>query len=237
MEQTIVTTKQKVWKISKIVLTVIFYLFIALMLLFSIATLGTKTKRDIPNLFGKGMLAVASDSMEGSKPDSFKKGDLIFVKVLTEEAKQTLEPDQIITFYDHEKKALNTHRILNVNKDSEGKVTSFDTYRDKDNGKDDTDRLLVDVVGLYQGSRLKGFGNVISFMQSQLGFALIVIVPVIIMLAWNGYLLMKNVFVIKKEKMMEENESEKERMRAELLEQLRQEQESKSVEVENKPKE
>ncbi|HBP25959.1 MAG TPA: hypothetical protein DD618_03305, partial [Acholeplasmatales bacterium] len=65
----------KVKKIVKIVLNVLFYSFIAVLLLFSIANMRIKTNADIPNIFGRGFLAVISDSMEGDQDDSFNQGD------------------------------------------------------------------------------------------------------------------------------------------------------------------
>ena len=47
------------------------------------------------------------------------------------------------------------------------------------------------------------------------------------MLIYNGYLLMNSVFLIKKKKLTQENEADREKMKAELLEQLRKEQELK----------
>ena len=75
----------------------IFYIFIALLLLFSISTLRENKDTDnpqIPNIFGIGFLNVhpQADSMEGdNKETSIYRGDLIFVKTLTLEEKLALK--------------------------------------------------------------------------------------------------------------------------------------------------
>ena len=62
--------QEKKWfKISKIVLNVIFYTLIVVLLLFSIANINKKDQFSVPNLFGKGFSTVVSPSMEGSQKE------------------------------------------------------------------------------------------------------------------------------------------------------------------------
>lgn len=121
-------------RIVNICLNVLFYAIIILLVLFSIANLQVKdSTSDIPNLFGKGYLAVTSDSMNGTHEDSFDTGDLINVRVISKkEAKATkqiaaLEVGDIVTFYtekgDSPTMGLNlpggfvTHRIVYISAD------------------------------------------------------------------------------------------------------------------------
>ena len=48
-------------------------------------------EEDIPNLFGRGYLAVLSDSMTTDGEDSIDKGDLLYVRILTDETRAKLE--------------------------------------------------------------------------------------------------------------------------------------------------
>ena len=99
----------------KIGFNILFYAFIAGLIIFSIININVKTNADIPNFFGNGYLSVRSDSMEGLREDSFKKGDLVLVKLLDkEEEKASLQVGDVITFYDMNLQMLNSHRIVDV---------------------------------------------------------------------------------------------------------------------------
>ena len=129
-----------VLKILKIVGSVIFYLIIFFIFLVSIANIRAGKKEDaMPNIFGRGYLTVASNSMEGSQSDSFNQNDMIVVKNLStdksrESASKNLKVGDIITFYDKSlqtNKKLNSHRIVLINKDSSGNVTTIYTMGDR----------------------------------------------------------------------------------------------------------
>ncbi|MDX9808505.1 MAG: hypothetical protein RBS87_08130, partial [Acholeplasma sp.] len=107
-------SKSNMLNVLKIVGNVLFYTLIVLLLLFSISNLSVKTNKDVANIFGRGFLPVISDSMEGNNSDSFDKGSLVFVKLLSESQKEELEIGDIVTFYDLNLSALNTHRVVYV---------------------------------------------------------------------------------------------------------------------------
>ena len=87
-------------KVLKIVGNVFFYLVIIFLLIFSIANIKVKKESDVPNVFGRGFIAVIRDSMEGNEEDSINEGDLIFVKMLDEKGIANLEIGDIVTFFD-----------------------------------------------------------------------------------------------------------------------------------------
>lgn len=140
------TTKEKVIFGLKIGGNVIFYLVIIALFLFSIMNINAGGSGRAPNLFGKGMLSVQSNSMEkmGDYPNgytdeydnykikSFSKGDLLYVDVLSTKDKKNLKVGDVITFETtiNGKTALNTHRIVYVAYDSEGNMQSFCTQGD-----------------------------------------------------------------------------------------------------------
>lgn len=91
-------SKFKIKNVLKIAGNVLFYTLIVLLLLFSISNLSIKSNKDIANIMGRGFLPVISDSMEGNNPDSFNKGSLVLVKLLSESDKDELQVGDVITF-------------------------------------------------------------------------------------------------------------------------------------------
>ena len=119
-------TKALVKKILVIVGNVVFYSLVILLFLFSLMNINAGNgSENFPNLFGKGMLSVESNSMErksgGYHPEGWdeyyigeiKKGDLVYDDVFNGDI-NSLKIGDVITFYDATIKALNTHRIVFV---------------------------------------------------------------------------------------------------------------------------
>ncbi len=216
----------KTVRIVKIALSSIFYFIIALLLLFSFASLTRRTEKDIPNIFGLGFLAFheEADSMVGPNKDSFNPGDLVFVKVLSKKKQEKLdlalmkEQGVVVSFYDYNIKSINTHRVYEYDE-------LTDTIRTKGDNRPADNFFLDrgDIVGVYSG-KIKGAGKVIAFMQTQMGFAVVVVLPMLILLAWQGYKLIRNVFEVKEETLKESleqaREEERERIKRELLEEM-----------------
>lgn len=226
--------------ILKIVGNVVFYTLIFLLLVFSIANLQMKTDADIANVLGRGFLPVLSDSMEGDNPDSFNKGDLLFVKLLNEEDKQEIEVGDVITFFDLSISALNTHRVVEIT--SQYIVTQGDKAYDlnpyvpggNNTNKDYQVVTFVNIKAVHTGT-LPGVGSAITYLQTPTGFAIFVIAPVVLLLAYQGYVLTKTLLAVNKEKIEAKHavdkeqllEAEKERIRKELLEELKKEESNK----------
>lgn len=219
----------KIIKGLKVGVQVLFYIIIGALLLFSIATLTQKRKDQIPNLFGFGFLSVASDSMDGDQKNSFKTGDLVLVKVLNKNQRANLNFDKmtekgtIVSFYDYNLKAINTHRVVD-----NGTLANGEEYVQTQGDKEglDPDEFLLerkDIVATYRG-KIKGFGKAIAFTQTQIGFAVVVIVPMLLLLFWQGYILISDIYTVKSEQLKEdlekEREEERERIRQELLEEM-----------------
>lgn len=212
-------------RITKIVLNVIFYTLIALILLYSIVVITSRGASDIPNVFGNGFLAVETDSMVGDNEDSFNPNDLIFVKILKDDEKRNLQVGQVITFIDHSRQGrLNTHRIIEVRPDG------VRTQGDNASGPDLFITSYDDIVAVYQG-KIGGLGGFVLFLQTQLGFGLVVLLPIFLLLIYQGIVLFMHIYELKREKLLieqkelqekakQELEAEKERIRQELLKEL-----------------
>ena len=254
-EKTIKTPKQKVWFGVRIALNVIFYTIILLVLLFSISNIRAKNENDrIPNVFGLGYLNVLSDSMDGDFDNSFKAGDMIIVKTASEKKIAKLKVGDIVTFLDYNLQsnkgastALNTHRIVYINKEANIFYTVGDKAMKLSNGFDITtlndDNCLStlqqvfgvngfqafgssEIRGIYSG-KWSGFGSVIQTINNH--FVAIIIVPIAILLVLELGYLIYNIMKVREEKLKKDlkpeadlvmTDDDKEKLKAELRAQL-----------------
>lgn len=238
-------TENKAWKIISIVLNCIFYLFIALLLIFSISNLKMKDELSIPGLFGRGYLTVQTSSMDGEEKDSFTKNDLIYVKVVTDKNREkktkNLEIGDIITFayYSDEigRTILNTHRIVDKRFDSEnnlifvtqGDKIAMDITRkyEKVPSVEKADDYIScyetvsykDVKAIYTG-KWSGFGKTMKFLQSPNGFLVCIVLPTALFFIFEAIMLVMNFNKIRNQKKelatASEHEEEMANMKAEL---------------------
>lgn len=221
----------KTKKIINIVVDVVVAVILALVLLLAISAITSKAKGydGYTAIFGKAYVAVASDSMKGDKEDNFSKGDMIAVKLLSEDEAKNLKVGDIITFRtnqitDNETWVLNTHRIVEIQENATYYVTHGDNNPDGANER----VYFSDIVGIYTG-KASGIGHVFLFMNSTWGFFACVVVPSLLVVI---YFAINLVLVVLKEKKVqavaaqEEQEQkladEKERMRREILAELSQ---------------
>ncbi|MDX9691116.1 MAG: hypothetical protein RBT45_01595 [Acholeplasmataceae bacterium] len=242
----------KAIKVLKISFNIIFYLIIITLILFSIANTKLKSTSDIANIGGRGILTVLTGSMDGNEENSFSTKDLLFVKVLSDGEKEDLQEGDIITYFKSSISGLNrpgliTHRIYEITEDDEGEtvyitlgdaspevpqegspayVTFAETYFDAIH--------YEDVIAVYTG-QVKNAGSAMKYMQTPTGFAITIVLPVFILLIVQGSILIKNIMGISKEKLklkyeteqqeaLVNLEAEKEKMRQQILEELKKEQ-------------
>ena len=206
----------KTKKILKIVLNVVVYVIFALVLLLTVLVIASG-KKGYTSMFGTAFVAVETDSMDGNRDDSFKKGALLKVKVLKDEEKLALKEGDIISFYDliDGKRVINSHRIVEVW--GEGEVTVFRTQGDKEGAPvDSTSRTLDDVIGKVK-SHSNGTGKFFLFLRSTAGFVVCVILPCLLLVGYCVYDFVKAILEQKKK----EKTDDKERLKQELLEELR----------------
>lgn len=234
-----------VGKIGKIILNVLFYTFIAFMLIFSIANIRKKTNAEIPNIFGRGFLSVQSDSMDGNKSDSFKQGDLLFVKIIKEKDIAKLQIGDIVTFYDKRIKAINTHRIVDYSEDRKFFVTqgdkkamerAYDSEHPENNDSNTYETIHASEVIAKHTSTWKGAGTKLDYIQDPKGgFALVIVLPTAILFATELFILIRSIMKMNREKLEAKHaekliaseeelqkrlEAEREAMRQELLKEL-----------------
>ena len=188
---------QKFKKVVNIIIDVL--IVIMLIISATVAAMSLASKNDgISNLFGYAPLSVQSDSME----PTFEQGDLIISKVVYENT--VINEGDIITFNEDVGGAqfVNTHRVIKV--DESGGI-AFYTTRGDNAPKDSTETVpKIDVLAVYTGTNLKGVGNVYDFLTSQLGFFLVILLPLILFFIYEVLRVIRNLMEYNREKAFNE---------------------------------
>lgn len=219
-------------KTLKKIINVIVDILVILVLIISILVVVlaiTSKSSGVPNLFGYAPMSVQSNSME----DTFYEGDLIIGKMSTE-ASDRFKEGEIVTFYQKidGKDMLNTHRIVEVIKDDG--IEYYRTQGDNPQTNPEPDAELkkpTDILAVYTGTKFSGVGHFFSFIRTQLGFFLVILLPMILFFVYEAVRVIMNVIAYNKEKAAEEaaaavanselTEEQKQRAIAEYLAQQR----------------
>ena len=114
---------------------------------------------------------------------TFRAGDLIIIRKCDP---QTLKEGDIVTFHTiiNNEFALNTHRITEIQ--DLGGARSYVTKGDNNELADIHMIADGDIVGKYV-CHLAGFGKVMSFLSSSLGFLLVIVLPLLIFFIYQVY--------------------------------------------------
>ncbi len=192
-------------KVVKRIINITVDVLIVLILILSIlmVTMSLTTQNSgVPNLFGYAPLNVLTDSMEGT----FDSGDLIFSKV-TNDLSYEYEVDDVVSFhFDYEgTERINTHRIIEVIKDDG--ITYYKTKGDNNNLPDPDLITSADILAKWTGAKISGFGNVLEFLQSKLGFGLCIVLPMAIFFIYEAVRVVMNIVAYNKEKAIEAAQS------------------------------
>lgn len=235
--------------ILKIVGNVLFYAVIITLLLFSIMNINAGSKNGgFPNIFGRGFLSVQSNSMKrnGYLPEQydeyeigeFEKGDLLLVKVVNSKNIDELELGDVITYFDKDLNNLNSHRIVNINKDTSGKLISFSIQGDFSASlkgiydPSDPSKALFNMTLEEQGDVFtfnstnfdlikgvvtgvnSGAGKVLENIQQN--WLWYFVLPVLVFLLFEVFMVVKNIMDLKGAKQKAELANDKEAMMADL---------------------
>ena len=179
------------------VVVVIAVLMVILTMLSFFGTIGGEEK-DSKGIFGIKPYVVLSGSMDRV----FPAGSLIFVEDIDDY--QSLQVGDIITFKAStnsttvSKDTIVTHQIVNVlmSKDSDGNefLYAFETKGTENNANDPLiyhQYFETAILGKYVG-HVAVVGYVINFLQSKLGFFLLIAIPLLLIIAFQ----MKNIIVV-----------------------------------------
>lgn len=253
-KQTEVKVKKTPKELTKFILTivgnVVFYAVIIMLFLFSIMNINAGNDgKGFPNLFGNGFLSVQSDSMNGESTeyeiDSFKTGDLVKVKVFKDKDCSNLEVGDVVTFYDPKLEALNTHRVVYVHDDNsyvicQGDQVAMNDVLKFDVGLSQESKYFLESQGHTQTVTPESIKGVVTGVSEGAGTTLdniqknwlfIFVIPVLVFLLIEIFLVVKNIMDLKgakqkaemandKDAMMAELEAQKEAMRQQILAEL-----------------
>lgn len=134
-------------------------------------------KDEVPSVGGYLPLIVLTDSMY----PVIESGDLIICHTIEGE---DVKMDDIISFFDPAGNGTSivTHRVIEI-VEEEGQLM-FRTRGDNNNTEDKDLVPAENLVGIYR-SRIDGAGNVAMFMQSTTGLIICVVLPIILLVAYD----------------------------------------------------
>lgn len=190
-------------KILNVFIDIIVVVILVVSILVVILSLTSKSS-GVPNLFGIAPITVVSNSME----DTLKVNDLIFCESRTDKAYDDYEVGDIVTFYqqiDGEDR-LNTHRIVEVTKDKNNGISYYKTQGDNKDTNPEPDKELktgADILAKYTGNKIGGVGAFFSFIRTQLGFFLVILLPMIIFFVYEAVRVIMNIIAYNKAKAIE----------------------------------
>lgn len=185
-------------KILNIVVDILIIILLAISVLVAALALASKAN-GIPSVLGYAPLSVQSDSMV----PEFEQGDLIISRVVEDEY-TILEVGDIITFaMDVDGYTVyNTHRIVEVQQ-ADG-FTYYITKGDNNDVPDEEPVLSYSVAAVYNtGICLEGWGTIYDFITGQLGFFLVILLPLIIFFLYEVFRVIRNLIAYNKEKAYE----------------------------------
>lgn len=189
--------KKTLKRILNVIIDVIVMLIMIVSVFIVVLSLTSKSS-GVPNILGIAPLSVQSDSME----DTFTTGDLLLSQV-TNDPGETYEVGDIVTFpiEINGESVLNTHRIVEVIEDDN--ITYYRTQGDNKNTNPEPDidlQTASTIVAKYTGTKIPGLGNVLSFIRTQLGFFLCVLLPMIIFFVYEAVRVVMNIIAYNNEK-------------------------------------
>ena len=191
-------------KVLKRIFNIMIDIIVVLILIVSVlvVTLSLTTESSgVPNIFGIAPLSVQTQSME----DTINPGDLIFCSLT--EIDDEFQKDDIVAFpiEINGEQVLNTHRIVEVVEDEN--IVYYKTQGDNKETNPEPDKDLQTsstIVAKYTGTKIPGLGNVLSFIRTQLGFFLCVLLPMILFFIYESVRVVMNLLAYNKEKAFEE---------------------------------
>lgn len=152
------------------------WLLFALLIIMAFLVISTRMSGGEQTMFGYQLKTVLSGSME---PD-IQTGSIIAVKPGGDMTR--FETGDVITFIKDEEGNLVTHRVIEVNGKDEN--LHYITKGDNNNAVDMEPVLHQNVVAEYTGFTIPYVGYILSYAQSKLGSALLLIAPGILFLGY-----------------------------------------------------
>jgi signal peptidase len=185
-------------KIGTIFIDIFVVAILVISVLTTIASVSSRTS-GVSSLFGYTLLSVQTDSME----PVIRPGDLI-VGRLNADGGQEYEVGDIVTFQMLVDRTLiyNTHRI--IARETVGDEVFYTTQGDNAAEADREQIVSGDIISAYQNIRIPKLGTVMDYLQTQLGFFLCVLLPMILLFCIQLGGFVRNLIVYNREKAAEE---------------------------------
>ena len=210
-------------KILNTVINVMIVLVLIVSLLIAVMAISSKAN-GISTIFGYTIQPIQSDSMKGGSPDGYPEGDFshgdLMIAKATDFNPAEYNKGDIVTYVSTDsngQRMLIVHRIVDVAKNENGD-TVYQTQGDNretspvPDQQDEKDYLKSWDIGSvyytegYTGKILKGWGAPLDFLRTQLGFFLVVLLPMIIFFLYELIRVVLNFTNYKKAKADEEKE-------------------------------
>lgn len=175
--------KKGIKKIGAAFVDVIIVALVLLSIIISISSITAKANNGVPDLFGYTPFSVQTNSMQ----PTMSKGDYIFVEECDNEM---LQVGDIVTYFTiiEGQRVINTHRIVNVY-NSDGMI-QYQTQGDNKETNPEPDAMLLapgDVIGKFTGTKIAKLGSVIDYLSTQMGFFLVILLPVLLFTLYQIY--------------------------------------------------
>lgn len=175
------------------------------MMIFTIFSVSTFDQNN-RSVFGYKFFISRSDSMSAT---DFDAGDIVFVK---EVDPSTLQEGDIIAYISQNESNYGetvTHKIRKVTTNDNGNP-GFITYGTTTNTDDETVVTYEYVLGKYTG-KLPKVGTFFAFLKTVPGYIVCILIPFLLLIAYNGWNCVKLFRRYKKEQ-MEELQQEKDKL-------------------------
>lgn len=235
---------KKAKKIIGVVVNVILWLFVVFAICVTVlAVSASANKKGVPTVGGKCYLSVESESMNAAKPSwvsagkpsGFKRGDLIIGEYIAGNASaiNKIEKGDVVTFETSVggKVIRNSHRVIDVGYKSDGVTVDYLKTQGDNNALADGDSVYTDkIIAVYTGKKIAGVGGALSFLSSQTGFGLCILLPLAIFFAYELVVFIMAIVKVKNEgKKVISAEDEEMIKRAAVEEYLRQKAEAEGA--------
>ena len=218
----------KAKNILGVVSDILLIIIIIMAIIITVMTFTSKSSdKGIGNILGYTPFSIQSNSMA----PTFSSGDLIIAKEVKDV--NTLKVGDVITYTTvltdptgRNVRGNNTHRISEIEYNSDGTIAAFITMGDAIEMADNVLVLPDEVIAKQvnsgideNGNRLEGlkisnFGSALNFLQSKTGFMICIIIPLALFFIWQIYKLIAMFMEAKAEDIDEET---KQRAIAEYL--------------------
>ena len=133
---------------------------------------------EVPGIGGYSPMIVLTDSM---LPE-ISSGDLIIAKKIDP---KEVKVGDVISFFDPagNGSSVVTHRVIEIVEDKG--ETKWRTRGDNNNTEDKVLVPFENLVGIWQGTRIAGGGNVAMFLQTTPGLIICVVCPVVLLVGYD----------------------------------------------------